>query len=116
MKKVLSVLLVLTFALLTFTACGGGKGDLKDSKYLGTWKCDKVTLKEAGEKLGDEWTITLKDDGTGTSVASGETSEFTWEPVDGGFKTKGDLKLTFKDDGDNIKAKLFGVGLVFIKQ
>lgn len=37
-------------------------------------------------------------------------------PTDDGFKTKGDMKLTFKDDGDKIKASIIGVDLVFERQ
>ena len=50
MKKRLALLLslamILTFAL---AACGGesGSGDVADSKYVGTWKPDKLSF--AGE-------------------------------------------------------------------
>ena len=59
--------------------------------------------------------------GTGTCVAVDEegveeTTEFTWEPTDEGFKTKGDMKLKFTDDGEQIHAKMFGVSLNFEKQ
>ena len=43
-------------------------------------------------------------------------TDFSWEPTDGGFKTTGDVKLKFKDDGDNITAKVIGVNLTFEKQ
>lgn len=32
------------------------------------------------------------------------------------YEPKGDMKLTFKDDGDKIKANIIGVDLVFEKQ
>ena len=45
MKKKIAVLIsfmmVLTFAL---AACGGGNADLSDSKYLGEWKADSLSL------------------------------------------------------------------------
>ena len=58
----------------------------------------------------------INGDGTGTIDDGEEVSEFTWEPTDEGFKTKGDMKLKFKDDGDNIKAKILGADLTFAKQ
>ena len=44
------------------------------------------------------------------------TSNITWELTKEGFKTKGDTKLTFTDDGDNIKTRLLGVDLIFERQ
>ena len=44
------------------------------------------------------------------------TDSFTWELTKDGFKTKGDDKLTFKDDGDKITTKLMGVNIGFEKQ
>lgn len=115
MKKILAFLLVMALAVVTFTACGG-KTDLKDSKYVGTWKCVKITFKDESGKLSQDWTLEIKDDGTGTSISEGASDEFTWQPVDGGFKTKGGIKATFKDDGDNIKTKIIGANIIFEKQ
>ena len=115
MKKIIAFLLVLALAVVTFTACGG-KDDLKDSKYVGTWKCVKITLKDESGKLSQDWTLEIREDGTGKSISESETSDFTWTPVDGGFKTKGDVKATFKDDGDNIKTKMLGANIIFEKQ
>ena len=36
--------------------------------------------------------------------------------MESGFKTKGDAKMKFKDDGDRIHAKVIGVNLNFEKQ
>ena len=51
MKKKIAVLISfmmeLTFAL---AACGGGNADLSDSKYLGEWKADSLSL---GEETGN---------------------------------------------------------------
>lgn len=119
MKKYLSLFLVvlLLMTALVLTACGGGdKADLSDSKYVGTWKASDVGFAGQTGDLEDEITMTLKEDGTGTLEGSGETSEFTWKLVDGGFKASGDMKATFVDDGDNIKTKIFGAELVFERQ
>ena len=126
MKKkiaiLISLMMVLTFAL---AACGGGGGgeDLSGSKYLGTWKAESVSVGEESEGLGDEgsYTLTLNGDGTGTFVSidedgTEEVSEVTWSETSDGFKTKGDTKLTFTDDGDGIKTSLLGIGLHFTKE
>jgi predicted small lipoprotein YifL len=119
MKKIFSitVMLLMVTVILLLAACGGsGKTDLSDSKYVGTWKAEKMALKDESEELSGEWILTLNGDGTGKSVSEGETTSITWELTDGGFRTKGDTKLKFKDDGDNIKTKILGVDLVFKKQ
>ena len=121
-KRILSLLTaILVMSALVLTACGGGGNkevDLSDSKYVGTWKAAGISLGGETENLDDEWIMTLKEDGTGTLTGTGEeeNSEFTWQPTDGGFKTKGDLKVAFKDDGDKIKTNILGVDLTFEKQ
>jgi hypothetical protein len=123
---IISFVMVMSFA---FAACGGGGSsssdtDLSDSKYVGVWKADSMTAGDESEGLDDggEWTLTLNGDGTGTfysldkSDGTEETTEITWELTDDGFKTKGDTKLTFTDDGDGIKTKLVGIEIHFVKQ
>ena len=117
MKKGISLLLcVMILSCLMMTACGGSKKDLSDSKYVGTWKCIGLSFKEEQGELGSEYTLTLNGDGTGEFVSEEGTDKITWELTNDGFKTKGDTKLTFKDDGDNIKANVIGVDLIFEKQ
>ena len=121
MKKIISLVLVAVMALsaIVLVSCGGGEKkdvDLSDSKYVGTWKIGSIELQEESEDFDEDWIIELSADGTGKSIAQGETDNFTWEPTDNGFKTKGDLKLDFTDDGDRIIADLFGARLVFEKQ
>lgn len=133
-KRVLfPVLALLILTALVLSACGSkssnsnsesstkSKADYSDSKYVGTWKALDMSLGDESEAIDDDWLLTLNADGTGILVANdGEKEEepasFTWEPVDGGFKTGGDMKLTFKEDGDNIKTNIFGVDLTFAKQ
>ena len=123
MKKGLALLLslamILTFAL---AACGGGggNGDVADSKYVGTWKPDKLSFAGESEDIGDDFTLTLSADGTGTfnSVdedGNEEVSNITWSLTSDGFKTQGDAKMTFKDDGDAIVTKILGAELRFVK-
>lgn len=124
MKKGLALLLslamILTFAL---AACGGSSSsseDLTDSKYVGTWKPDKLSFAGESEDIGDDFTLTLSADGTGTfnSVdedGNEEVSNLTWSLTSDGFKTQGDAKMTFKDDGDAIVTKILGAELRFVK-
>ncbi len=120
MKRIISTVLIAVMILsaIALTSCGGGskKEDLSDSKYVGTWKIAALEFQEESEDFDEDWTIEIKGDGTGQSIAQGETQDFTWEPTDDGFKTKGDLKLDFTEDGDNIIADLFGARLVFERQ
>jgi uncharacterized lipoprotein YehR (DUF1307 family) len=124
MKKfvAISVSIIMVFSVLALTACGGGGSseDLSDSKYVGTWKGVEMAVADESEEFQDDIILTINGDGTGTLVGSeeGETEEssFTWEPTSDGFKTKGDVKMTFKDDGDKITSKIIGVTMVFEKQ
>ena len=118
MKKIVSIALaaVMVLTALALTACGSSGSDLSDSKYVGSWKAVSMSVGDESEAPDGEWMLTVNDDGTGTLDDGSEISEFTWEPADGGFKTKGDVKLKFKDDGDNITAKVIGVTLTFEKQ
>ena len=122
MKKKLAILLslamVLTFAL---AACGSGGGeDLSDSKYVGTWEADSLSFAGESGDLDGVFRLTLNGDGTGEFQSvdpegNEEISDFTWQLTDDGFKTKGDTKMKFKDDGEGIKAKILGADLHFDK-
>ena len=104
---------------MALAACGGGGSseDLSDSKYVGTWKAMTVSVGDESGDVDTEALLIINGDGTGTLTSDGEESSFTWKPVDGGFKTKGDVKMTFKEDGDNtIKATILGASLVFERQ
>ena len=125
MKKRLALLLslamILTFAL---AACGGGGSssseDLTDSKYVGTWTTKELSFAGETGELNDEFTLTLNADGTGTLSGADEdgneeVSNITWSLTSDGFKTQGDAKMTFKDDGDAIVTKILGAEMRFAK-
>ena len=119
MKRMLSIgiVVVMILSTLALTACGGGKGgNVAESRYVGTWKALSMSLGETSENLDNDWTLTLNADGTGTLASAEEATDFTWELTDKGFKTQGGMKMTFTDDGDNIKSKIIGVDLTFEKQ
>ena len=121
MKRFFSAALIamIIFSALALTACGGGSSkDLSDSKYVGTWKATAMEIGDTSEAPEFDMILTLNDDGTGTLFGGeeGETNTFNWELTSDGFKTSGDVKLKFKDDGDRIKSKIIGVNLIFEKQ
>ena len=120
MKKFisLSIVMLMVVSALMLTACGGGSSDdLSDSKYVGTWKTVAVAIGDESEDLETDMTLIINGDGTGAMKSEGEEdSNFTWELTKDGFKTKGDVKFKFKDDGDRIKTKIIGVELIFEKQ
>ena len=120
MKKRLAILLsfamVLTFA---FAACGGG-GDVSDSKYVGTWVADSMSFAGETGDFENAITLVLNDDGTGTfsgvdEEGNPEVTDFTWSLTSDGFKTAGDVKLKFKEDGDAIVAKILGAEMRFVR-
>ena len=126
MKK---TIIILAFAMaamfcVLLTGCGssGGGEDLSDSEYIGTWKAVSMSMGDEKESVeGMEATLTLNGDGTGTLVSADEengeeTSEFTWEPTDEGFKTKGDVKMKFTYDGKQLHGKVTIATLDFEKQ
>ena len=86
------------------------------SKYVGSWKATDVTLGDESEALGGDFVMTINEDGTGELSGEGETAKFTWTEIGDGFKAKGDVNATFKDDGDNIKARILIADLIFVKQ
>ncbi len=112
-------MMIMMFAL---ASCGGGSEDLSDSKYVGTWRAESVSFAgESGAIEGGVFKLTLNGDGTGTFVSTEddgteEVSNITWSLTSDGFKTKGDTKLTFKDDGEDITASFMGVDLRFIRE
>ena len=112
MTVILSALIALCFML---GACGSK--DVSNSKYLGTWKLDD-TISGFGEteEIDENWTITLNANGTAVSNTSESVSNCTWQETSKGFKLKGDIKLSFTDDGDGVVAKFLGVELRFHKQ
>lgn len=122
MKKKIAILLslamVLTFAL---AACGGGGGgDVADSRYVGTWVTEELSFAGESEALENDFTLELKADGTGTFSGTDEdgneeVSNLTWSLTGDGFKTAGDAKMTFKDDGDAIVTKILGAELHFVQ-
>ena len=120
MKRYISIALIsiMILSALAFTACGGGgsDADLSDSKYVGTWKAQSINVGDESGEVEDKYLLIINADGTGTMTGDDGLNEFTWTPIDGGFKTKGDMKVTFKDDGDNIKARILIADLVFVKQ
>ena len=117
MKKILSFVLavLVVVSMFSLTACGSVKEnpDVAGSKYVGTWDATRIEVKGETGQLSEALTLTLNDDGTGVYSSSEGDQNVTWVLIDGGFKTKGGVKFTFKDNGDDIRAKILGVDIVF---
>lgn len=116
MKKTVVVLVAAMAAMfcVALAGCGGGGGDLSDSKYVGAWQAVSISLGDEEGAYDETCIMILNGDGTGTIESADEVTEFTWELTDEGFKTKGDMKMKFVDNGDDtISGKVFGTRLNF---
>ena len=124
MAKKLSFLLcmILLVSCFALSGCGSQKSaDLSGSKYLGTWVISSMSFLDESESVGEsddlgKVTLTLLEDGTGHLDSPDDVSNFTWEETKDGFKTSGDVKMTFKDEGEGIVGKVIGIELHFVKK
>ena len=116
-KLALLICMIMVLSCISLTACSfGGDQDLSDSKYVGTWKLSSLSFQDDSEAFEEDYTLILTGDGKGQFIDEEGESNITWSLTNDGFKTKGDTKLTFTDDGENIKTKVIGVELIFEKQ
>ena len=97
------------------SACGE-KTDVSGSKYIGTWKADKMSMLGEEEPLEHELYVTLNGDGTAEFFDGESTSSCEWVETDNGFKLKGGVKLTFKAVGEDVKTTIVGADIVFTRQ
>ena len=116
MKKRMIAILLLTVLTCTALLACGGKKDLSQSKYLGTWKVASMTLLGESEAPDEEIILVLNPDGTATLATGGEVSNCTWDETNSGIKLKGDAKLTFTEKDGGLTAKVIGVEMLFEKQ
>ena len=109
MKKFISILCVMAFAvsLLALAGCGGSKEIPADSPYIGTWKAVRAELMggatEMDEVLEGEWIITLNADGTAEEQSTDESGIGVWSITKDGIKVKLDgaksaLKFTYENN------------------
>lgn len=109
MKKFISILCVMAFAvsLLALAGCGGSKEIPADSQYIGTWKAVRAELMgekaEMSEVLDGDWIITLKADGTAEQQSSDESGAGVWSITKNGIKVKLDdaksaMKFTYENN------------------
>ena len=113
-KRMISIFSILAVvATLLLSGCNGNTEDLSNSKYVGTWKAVSMELGGESEGLSADYSITLKPDGTTEFISDEGTTTGTWKLTDNGFKTSGETKLSFTDDGDDIVGKVIGVTLRF---
>lgn len=127
MKKVLMILcaMVLSLSCFALAGCGsGGSGDAPpaDSQYIGTWKAVSAEFKgeeaDIDEVLnGQDFIITLNDDGTATVSSSDTNGDGTWSETDKGFKVTGDdIDMEFEVTDGVGTFSILGVNLRFEKQ
>ena len=109
MKKFISILCVMAFAvsLLALAGCGGSKEIPADSPYIGTWKAVRAELMgeatDMSEVLEGEWIITLNADGTAVEQSTDESGTGVWSITKDGVKAKLDgakssLKFTYENN------------------
>lgn len=87
MKKLTKALIIASIAILvlTFAACGA---KYADSKYVGSWKSDTVTM--SGISVKYEMTMDIKEDGSFSFKAGSSEGKGDWEEKDGKFVFKQD--------------------------
>lgn len=103
MKKYLMLVIVVLIGGLVLTGCGK-KNDLK--KYSGTYSLEySKYVGDENNADDEEWTIVLKEDGTGTSNRDGESYEIEWSMDKDNIKLaekfmniKNDYNGTIKDN------------------
>ena len=128
MKNLFPVLCCLALAACCFilSGCGGGGGsaDLSESEYVGTWVAQTIdafgeeeTTEEIGNVLEGGMTLTVNGDGTAVAdFGDGEPLNVTWTETGDGFKTKGDMKLTFTKEDGGITTSIVGAHIHLVRQ
>ncbi len=127
MKKMLAILCCAAIAVscMLLAGCGGsGTADLSDSEYVGTWVAQTIdafgkeeTTEDVNEAIEGGMSMTLNDDGTLVAdFGEGEPINATWTETSDGFKTKGDIKLTFKAEDGGVTTNIVGANIHFVKQ
>ena len=101
--------------VLCLSACGEKK-DVSNSKYVGTWVSSGVSLGDEKEQFDEDVFVVLNADGSAEMHSGEETTNCTWVETSNGFKLKGDVKLTFKEEEGGVRATFLGVQLHFVKQ
>ena len=120
MRKITGMLLGLSCAAMLGCSNTGGKTDVSNSKYVGTWK---VTSAEAiGESVSAEEmfkdgdvTLELNADGACKLTYTEGPTACTWTETSDGVKTEGDVSMTLKEEGTGLVGDIFVVKLHFEK-
>ena len=126
MKKTLALFCCAAIAVscMLLASCGGSTADLSDSEYVGTWVAQTIdafgqeeTTEDVSEALDTTMTMTLNGDGTLVAdFGDDEPLNATWTETSNGFKTKGDIKLTFKNEEGGVTTNIVGANIHFVKQ
>ena len=120
-----AVLFCAAFAACCLLLAGcGGTADLSDSEYVGTWVArtmdvfgDEESTTDIEEVVEGGLSITLSGDGTLVAdLGDGEPLSASWKETGDGFKTKGDINLTFTAEEGGVSANLLGAHIHFVKE
>ena len=111
-------LLIMVFMLaILLSACGKrGNKDVANSKYIGTWKCEFMTIGSEKSAPENEIILTLNGDGTAVLASGDDVTNANWEELSDGFKLTGDAKMTFKNEEGGVKSTVLGVTMHFVRQ
>ena len=83
-KKLLIIVFMLAVLL---SACGErGNKDVANSKYIGTWKCESMTIGSEKSAPENEIILTLNGDGTAVLASGDDVTNANWEELSDGFK------------------------------
>ena len=93
-----------------------GNKDVANSKYIGTWKCESMTIGSEKSAPENEIILTLNGDGTAVPASGDDVTNANWEELSDGFKLTGDAKMTFKNEEGGVKSTALGVTMHFVRQ
>lgn len=114
MKKVLSMILVLSMVFV-LVACGGkgaaGEYVLKSANVDGQ-EMKMEDLEVAGVSV-DSFKLVLNEDGTGVMAVMGQEQELTWD--DKALTAEGE-SINYTLNGDELSIEQDGMAMVFVRK
>jgi hypothetical protein len=113
MKRVISIVIVLTMILIAFAGCGG---KASESKYVGNWTLATLMYNSqvfSAKELNTFASLDIKPDGTLDANFAGDKTTDKWKEKDGKLVTDSGLIAELKDDKVVIEVK--GVTMYFTK-
>ena len=111
-------MLIIDFMLTELIRASGERRNKRvdDVKYIGTWKCESMTIGSEKSAPENEIILTLNGDGTAVLASGDDVTNANWEELSDGFKLTGDAKMTFKNEEGGVKSTVLGVTMHFVRQ